>query len=224
MTVPTWLWLFDRDVKHQIKQNLDRGLVNLFAQLLTNCCLGAPFNRFFDKQWTTRWHDVHTSHKLHVDRSIYYPASGFKALTFNFGAFFHMMIKLQTLWIQIRPDKCQASSGSKLFDTLTVFLSKKKCKKGSNFTICLLLYLTYPFSSYNEYGSAVVECLTQDQGAADSSLTSVTALCPWARHINPSLVLVQYRKTRPFITERLLMGCKESNQTNKITLTINDNE
>ena len=29
------------------------------------------------------------------------------------------------------------------------------------------------------------------------------------------LVLVQPRKTRPFITERLLMGRKESNQTNK---------
>ena len=29
----------------------------------------------------------------------------------------------------------------------------------------------------------------------------------------PSLVLVQPRKTRPYITERLLMGCKESNQT-----------
>ena len=32
---------------------------------------------------------------------------------------------------------------------------------------------------------------------------------------NPSLVLVQSRKTRPFLTERLLMGRKESNQTNK---------
>ena len=38
---------------------------------------------------------------------------------------------------------------------------------------------------------------------------------PWARHIYPSLVLVQPRKTRPYITERLLMGCKESNQTNE---------
>ena len=37
-----------------------------------------------------------------------------------------------------------------------------------------------------------------------------------SRNINPSLVLVQPRKTRPFITERLLMGRKESNQT-KIT-------
>ena len=31
----------------------------------------------------------------------------------------------------------------------------------------------------------------------------------------PSLVLVQPRKTRPYITERLLMGRKESNQTKK---------
>ena len=39
---------------------------------------------------------------------------------------------------------------------------------------------------------------------------------PWARHIYPSLVLVQPRKTRPYISERLLMGRKESNQTNKL--------
>ena len=36
-----------------------------------------------------------------------------------------------------------------------------------------------------------------------------------SKSINPSLVLVQPRKTSPFITERLLMGRKESNQTNK---------
>ena len=35
------------------------------------------------------------------------------------------------------------------------------------------------------------------------------------KNIIPSLVLVQARKTCPYITERLLMGCKESNQTNK---------
>ena len=34
-----------------------------------------------------------------------------------------------------------------------------------------------------------------------------------SKNINPSLVLVQPRKTCPFITERLLMGHKESNQT-----------
>ena len=38
----------------------------------------------------------------------------------------------------------------------------------------------------------------------------------WVRkNINPSLVLVQPRKTRPFITETLLMGRKELKQTNK---------
>ena len=35
------------------------------------------------------------------------------------------------------------------------------------------------------------------------------------KSIHPSLVLVQPRKTQPFITERLLMGRKESNQTKK---------
>ena len=37
-----------------------------------------------------------------------------------------------------------------------------------------------------------------------------------SKNINPSSVLVQPRKTRPFITEKLLMGHKESNKTNKI--------
>ena len=58
----------------------------------------------------------------------------------------------------------------------------------------------------------MAECLTWDPRAAGPCLNGVTALCPLARHINPSLVLVQPRKSRPCITERLLMGCKESNQ------------
>ena len=37
--------------------------------------------------------------------------------------------------------------------------------------------------------------------------------------LNPTLVLVQTRKTRPCLTERLLMGRKESNQTNKNKVT-----
>ena len=45
---------------------------------------------------------------------------------------------------------------------------------------------------------------------------AVSLCCgPWARHIYASLVLVQPRKTCPCLTERLLMGRKESNQTNK---------
>ena len=36
-----------------------------------------------------------------------------------------------------------------------------------------------------------------------------------SKNIDPSLVLVQSRNTRPFITDRLMMERKESNQTNK---------
>ena len=63
-----------------------------------------------------------------------------------------------------------------------------------------------------ELSGSVVECLTRDRGATGSSLTGVIALCPCTRHINPSLVLLKPRKTRPYITERLLMGRKESNK------------
>ena len=47
--------------------------------------------------------------------------------------------------------------------------------------------------------------------------------CHWLslnKHISPTLVLVQSMKNHPFITERLLMGRKESNQTNKICINI----
>ena len=81
-----------------------------------------------------------------------------------------------------------------------------------NCQVCLNLH---KYKKSRECSGSVVECLTQDRRAAGSSLTGITALCPWARHINPSLVLVPPRKTHPFITERLLMGHIEPNQTNK---------
>ena len=59
----------------------------------------------------------------------------------------------------------------------------------------------------------MVECLTGDRGAVGSNLTGITVLCPLARHNNPNLELVQPRKNCPYITERLMMECKESNQT-----------
>ena len=58
----------------------------------------------------------------------------------------------------------------------------------------------------------MVECLTRDREAAGSSLTGITALWSLSKTIYPSLVLVQPRKTRSCLTERLLMGRKESNK------------
>ena len=52
-----------------------------------------------------------------------------------------------------------------------------------------------------EHSGSVVEPLTRDQRAMGLSLTGVTA-----RRINPYLVLIQPRKTRPDITEKLLTG------------------
>ena len=57
-----------------------------------------------------------------------------------------------------------------------------------------------------ERNGSVVECLIRDRRATGLSLTGITGLCPLARLINPSLVLVQPRKTRPNVTERLLTG------------------
>ena len=63
-------------------------------------------------------------------------------------------------------------------------------------------------NKYRKPSGSVVECLTRDRGASPG----VTTSCPRARHINPSLVLVQPRKSHPYITERLFTGRKESNQ------------
>ena len=40
---------------------------------------------------------------------------------------------------------------------------------------------------------------------------------PMSKNINLSLVLVQPRKSCPYLTERLLMGCKESNKLVNLT-------
>ena len=58
----------------------------------------------------------------------------------------------------------------------------------------------------------VAQWLTRDRRATGSSLTGVTALWSLSKS-HPSLVLIQPRNTHPYITERLLMGRTESNQT-----------
>ena len=45
-----------------------------------------------------------------------------------------------------------------------------------------------------ERSGSMVDCLSRDPGVLGLSLTGITALCPWARQINPSLVLIQPRK------------------------------
>ena len=61
----------------------------------------------------------------------------------------------------------------------------------------------------------MVECLYRDREARVRASPASLRCGPGARDIYPSFVLVQPRKTRPCLTERLLIGRKESNQTNK---------
>ena len=67
-----------------------------------------------------------------------------------------------------------------------------------------------------EGSGSVVECLI-DSRPMGCRFQSHQGHCvvSFSKNIKPSLLLVQPRKTRPFITERLLMGRKESNETNK---------
>ena len=55
-----------------------------------------------------------------------------------------------------------------------------------------------------ECSGSVVECLTLEKRVAGLGLISVTTLCLGARHINPCLVLVHPRNTRPVKTKKLL--------------------
>ena len=85
---------------------------------------------------------------------------------------------------------------------------------------------SYKGRNYNNI-TKITHCLSREAGAQWLSgrvLDSRPKGCGFEPHrsycvvslrknINPSLVLVQPRKTRPFITERLLMGRKESNQS-----------
>ena len=74
------------------------------------------------------------------------------------------------------------------------------------------MHYTFSFKAnmeFRERSGSVVESLTRDRGAMDSSLLASLRCGPWARHIYPSLVLFQPGKTRPCLTERLLMGRKE---------------
>ena len=71
-------------------------------------------------------------------------------------------------------------------------------------------------SRSNDFGSDEYSysILYSDLRVSEYSDTRSSPSCgPLARHIYPSLILVQPRKTRPYLTERLLMGLKESNQT-----------
>ena len=71
----------------------------------------------------------------------------------------------------------------------------------------------WPTSRGRERSGSVVECLTRDQRAAGSSLTGVTALWSLSKTHLSQLSTGSTQEEPSRITERLLSGRKESNQT-----------
>ena len=67
--------------------------------------------------------------------------------------------------------------------------------------------------------STVKPVLSGHFGSAMAQWQSAWCHCvvSLSKNIHPSLVLVQPRKTRPFITERLLVGRNESNQAKQLS-------
>ena len=85
---------------------------------------------------------------------------------------------------------------------------------------CLIRFhfLTESVYIWHASGSAVAQwysALLETEGPRVRASPASLRCGPGARHIYPILVLVQPRKTRPCFIERVLMGRKESNQTNK---------
>ena len=79
-----------------------------------------------------------------------------------------------------------------------------------NFTLTASATATYNLIYMHQKGAQWLSGRAKDRGFEPHRRLCVVSL---SKNINPTLVLVQLRKTRPFITERLLMGRKESNQT-----------
>ena len=73
---------------------------------------------------------------------------------------------------------------------------------------------------FRERSGSVVECLIRDRRAAGSSLTGVTALWSLSKTHLSELSTGTTQEDPSLITERLLSGRKESNQTNKQTAQI----
>ena len=93
-----------------------------------------------------------------------------------------------------------------------------KCIKVHNTLADVIEIKTFTQLNIWERSGSVVECLAGDRGPwVRASRVSLCCVLEQDTLIN-SLVPVQPRKTHPYITERLLMGRKESNQTKQLNI------
>ena len=103
---------------------------------------------------------------------------GYQQTTFS-----RQRVDLQhSMYFQSHQKQCRSWSDGLARSLLIWIYSVFRKKDKSKFSRTIVKNISSPiFQGKTWWGSAVVECLTQDRGAASSSLTCVTALCPWAR-------------------------------------------
>ena len=82
--------------------------------------------------------------------------------------------------------------------------------------ICVSIAPSFTYEGVQWLSGRVLDSRLRSRGLEPHRRHCVVSL---SKNIYPSLVLVQPRKNCPFITERLLMGRKESNQTKKKSFT-----
>ena len=87
-------------------------------------------------------------------------------------------------------------------------------------TDAVIIQVIFDLHSYNLMGSKAISILDRQKLIfffLNQNIHRRHCVVVLEQDIHPSLVLVQPRKNRPYITESLLMGRKEMNQTNKYT-------
>ena len=88
-------------------------------------------------------------------------------------------------------------------EQMTIILKSERGGKLLRFPLILLHFV-----------NSIIYIAVETKGPRVRASSASLHCGPWARDIYPSLLLVQPRKTRLCLTERLLMWRKESNQTN----------
>ena len=113
-----------------------------------------------------------------------------------------------------------------LMHWLNYFYFRQTSLQKNKLRVSMFLYSIYPAFSQtsiatNYTGAQWLSCRVLDSRPRGGGFEPHRRHCvvSLSKKINPSLVLVQPRKTYPFLTERLLIGRKESlRQTNKATV------
>ena len=102
---------------------------------------------------------------------------------------------------------CQYSE--RVFESIVSVGQLEILSQGSAFSLTLII-VSQSYRGAQWLSGRVLDSRLTDRGFEPHWRHCVVSL---SKNINPSLILVQPRKTRPYIIERLLMGRKESNQT-----------